>query len=92
MIEGIILILHPPILYPNQFVAQWGGYINLLFGAIVFVGFIAIAYHRKRETVKTIGAILAGTFSIVSFVLFGGGFYIGFILGLFGALLTAAKD
>jgi glucan phosphoethanolaminetransferase (alkaline phosphatase superfamily) len=92
MIEGIILILHSPLSFPSQFLAQWGGYIDLLFGVVVFVGFIAIAYHHKRETVKTVGAILAGAFSIASFILFGGGFYVGFILGLFGALLTAAKD
>jgi hypothetical protein len=92
MIEGITLILHSPLPYPNQFLSQWGGYMDLLFGVIVLVGFIAIAFHDKRETVKTVGATLAAVFSIASFVLLGGGFYIGFILGLFGALLTAAKD
>lgn len=92
MIEGITLILHSPLPYASQFLSQWGGYVNLLFGAAVFIGFIAIAFHHKRETVKTAGATMTAAFSIASFILFGGGFYIGFILGLFGALLTAAKD
>jgi len=64
----------------------------MLFGIVVFVGFIAIVFHNHRETVKTTGAVLVAVFSITSFILFGGGFYVGFIIGLIGALLTASKD
>jgi hypothetical protein len=92
IIEGITLILRSPLPYPSQLLSQWGGYINLLFGVFILTGFLAVAFHHARETVKTVGAILAAVFSIASFILFGGGFYLGFILGLFGALLTAARD
>jgi uncharacterized membrane protein len=92
MIEGITLILRSPLPFTNQFLSQWGGYTDLLFGMIVLIGFVAIAFHNHRETVKTAGAIFVAVFSITSFILFGGGFYLGFITGLIGALLTAAKD
>jgi len=92
MIEGITLVPRLPLPFTNQFLSQWGAYTDLLFGIVVFIGFVAIASHHHNETVKTLGAILVAVFSIASFVLFGGGFYLGFILGLIGALLTAAKD
>jgi hypothetical protein len=92
MIEGITLILRSPLPFADQFLSQWGGYADLLFGILVFIGFSAIVFHHHRETVKTTGAILVGLFSITSFILFGGGFYLGFVIGLIGALLTAAKD
>jgi hypothetical protein len=92
IVEGITLILSSPLPYATQFLSLWGGYINLLFGVFILIGFLAVTFHHKRETVKTAGAFLAAIFSIFSFILFGGGFYAGFILGLFGALLTAARD
>lgn len=90
--EGIVLITRSPLPYPIQLIADWGGYLNLIFGIITLAGFLSIALMHKHKRMKTISAVAIGGLSILSFILFGGGFYLGFILGLFGSLLTASRD
>ena len=61
------------------------GILGLIFGIIVLVGAIMI-YSGERGKVRT-GSILVLIFSILNLIFGGGGFYIGFILGLIGGIL-----
>jgi hypothetical protein len=90
--EGIIIIIYTPLAYHIQLLADWGGYLDLLLGILALMGFLAIAFMHQHRIVRTISAATVCFLSILSFILFGGGFYLGFILGLFGALLTAARE
>jgi len=61
------------------------GILGLIFGIIVLVGAIMI-YSGERSKVRT-GSILVLVFSILNLIFGGGGFFIGFILGLIGGIL-----
>lgn len=61
------------------------GVLGLIFGALILVGAVMI-YSGKPGKVKT-GSILVLVFSILSLITVGGGFVIGFILGLIGSIL-----
>lgn len=90
--EGAKIILFSPLPYQIQLLAEWGGYLDLIFGVIALAGLLCIVYARSHTRIKTISAATIALLSVLSFVFFGGGFYLGFILGLFGALLTAARE
>jgi hypothetical protein len=90
--EGIGIILFWPLPYQIKVLADWGGYLDLIFGVLALVGLLGVAYAHRHKNIKTISAVVIGLLSILSLVFFGGGFYIGFILGLFGALLSAARE
>jgi hypothetical protein len=92
IVESVKIILFSPLAYQVQFLADWGGYVDLVFGVLVLVGFLGVAFLHRNKTIKTTSAVMIGLFSILSFVFFGGGFYLGFILGVCGALLTAARE
>ncbi len=61
------------------------GVIGLIFGIIVLVG-ASMIYSGEPSKVR-IGSILVLIFSILSLFIVGGGFFIGFILGLIGGIL-----
>ncbi|WXG43625.1 MAG: hypothetical protein WED04_06235 [Promethearchaeati archaeon SRVP18_Atabeyarchaeia-1] len=90
--EGIKIIIYSPLAYHIPLLADFGGYLNLLFGIIALIGFIGVTLASGHKKVKNISAAMIGLFSILSLIFFGGGFYLGFILGVFGALLTAARE
>ena len=92
ILEGIGIILFSPLPYQIPLLAEWGGYLDLIFGLLALVGLLGVAYAHKHKKVKTLSATAIGLLSILSLIFFGGGFYIGFILGLTGALLTAARE
>lgn len=60
------------------------GFVGLIFGILVLIGAV-LMYSIDPGKVK-IGAILVLIFSILS-IFTGGGFFIGFILGLIGGIL-----
>ncbi|MEO3993529.1 MAG: DUF4064 domain-containing protein [Desulfurococcaceae archaeon TW002] len=61
------------------------GFVGLIFGILILVGAVMI-YSGEPGKVKT-GSILVLIFSILSLFTVGGGFFIGFILGLIGGIL-----
>ncbi len=61
------------------------GILGLIFGVLIIVGAVMI-YSGTPQKVK-IGSILVLVFSIISLFTVGGGFFIGFILGLIGGIL-----
>ncbi|MEM2337719.1 MAG: DUF6114 domain-containing protein [Candidatus Bathyarchaeia archaeon] len=61
------------------------GILGFIFGIIVIIGAVMIN-SGERERVKT-GSIIVLIFSILSLLVSGGGFFIGFILGLVGSIL-----
>jgi hypothetical protein len=91
--EGVVLALFSPTFYGAQLLPPWGGYIDLSLGTIMLIGFVIIAKLRSHKTGGTVGATAIGLCAIVSLILFGGGFYyVGFILGLTGSLLTTTGE
>jgi hypothetical protein len=92
VVEGIKIILFSPLSYQITILADWGGYFDLMFGILSLLGLLGVAYAHNHKKLKTISAAVIGLLCILSLVLFGGGFYLGFILGMFGALLTAARE
>ncbi len=61
------------------------GVVGLIFGILILVGATMI-YSGEPSKVR-IGSILVLIFSILSLLTVGGGFLIGFILGLIGGIL-----
>ena len=61
------------------------GLLGLAFGAIVVAG-AAMIYSGESERVRA-GSILVLVFSVLSLFVVGGGFLVGFILGLVGGVL-----
>ncbi len=61
------------------------GFLGLIFGILVIVGAVMINSGVQNK-VKT-GSIVVLVFSILSLFTVGGGFLIGFILGLIGSIL-----
>jgi len=61
------------------------GVVGLIFGILILVGATMI-YSGEPSKVR-IGSILVLIFSILSLLTVGGGFFIGFILGLIGGIL-----
>jgi len=90
--EGVILALVSPLFYGVQLLSPWGGYIDLLLGIIMLIGLLLVVRLHNRKTTRTVGATSIGLSAIISLILFGGGFYLGFILGLIGGFLTATKE
>ncbi|MEM3142407.1 MAG: DUF4064 domain-containing protein [Zestosphaera sp.] len=78
----------PGMPYPLELVGTWIaiiGVVGLVFGVLIIVGAVLI-YSGNPGRVKT-GSILVLIFSILSLFTVGGGFFIGFILGLIGGIL-----
>ncbi|MGC8975665.1 MAG: DUF4064 domain-containing protein [Thermoprotei archaeon] len=74
--------------YPVGLIGTWItiiGVIGLVFSILILVGALMI-YSGEPGKVKT-GSILVLIFSILSLFTTGGGFFIGFILGLIGGIL-----
>jgi len=92
IVEGVVLAFVSPLLYGIQLLPSWGGYIDLLLGIIILIGFLVVVKLNSRRTARTLGATSIGLSAVISLILFGGGFYVGFILGLTGALLTATRE
>lgn len=61
------------------------GLLGLIFGILVIVGAVMMN-SGVQSKVKT-GSVIVLVFSILSLVTVGGGFLIGFILGLIGSIL-----
>jgi hypothetical protein len=91
IVEGVLQVLRSPLQASIQILSDWGGYINLSFGIIMLISSLALAALSGR-TGKTAAASLVSVFSILSLILLGGGFYVGFVLGLFGAMFSATHD
>jgi hypothetical protein len=92
VLEGSVLAFVSPLPFGLQLLWPWGGYADLILGIVIFVGFLVIARKNSHKTTRTVAAIFIGFSAIISLILFGGGFYVGFILGLIGAFLTATRD
>lgn len=78
----------PGIPYPLELIGAWIaiiGVVGLIFGVLILVGAVMI-HSGEPKKVKT-GSILVLIFSILSLFTVGGGFFIGFILGLIGGIL-----
>jgi hypothetical protein len=92
ILEGSVLAFVSPLPFGLRLLWSWGGYADILLGIVVFVGFLVVARKHSHKAARTVAAIFIGFSAITSLILFGGGFYVGFILGLIGAFLTATKD
>jgi hypothetical protein len=90
--EGVILAFISPLFYGAQLLQPWDGYMDLLLGIVMLIGLIFTAKLSRKTIGWTASATAIGLCSIASLVLFGGGFYVGFILGLTGTLLTATRE
>lgn len=78
----------PGMPYFSELITTWLviiGVVGLIFGALIIVGAVMI-YSGEPGKVRT-GSILVLIFSILSLFTVGGGFFVGFILGLIGGIL-----
>ncbi|MDI9611242.1 MAG: DUF6114 domain-containing protein [Archaeoglobales archaeon] len=64
------------------------GIVGLVFGVLVIVGALMINSGEKGRV--TTGSIIVLVFSILSLFVVGGGFIIGFLLGLIGSIIGLA--
>lgn len=74
--------------YPAELISTWVtiiGVVGLVFGILILVGALMI-YSGEPRKVRT-GSILVLILSILSLFTTGGGFFIGFVLGLIGGIL-----
>ncbi len=88
LVSSISGELVPGIPYPLELIGSLiaiFGVVGLIFGILILVGAVMI-YSGEPSKVK-IGSILVLVFSILSLFIVGGGFFIGFILGLIGGIL-----